>query len=83
MSGQSRTQAQDRYSRYLAVVRKLERRYRVDGALLISTGGQPSRYSRLEILAFWRYVMHESRPVAAARLAAVNARAQELCEAAS
>ena len=80
MAATSRKPVQDRYSRYLAVVRKLERRYRVDGALLISVGGQPSRYSRVEVLAFWRYVMNESREVAAARLAAVNARAQEICE---
>lgn len=77
------TSGDARYTRYLATVRRLQARYTgPDGSLVKSRGGRPSRPSRLEVLAFWRYVMGDSRVIAAARLAAIDARAQQIAEAA-
>lgn len=72
----------ERHDRYLTVVRRLQARYQRGMFLVVSVGGKPSRYSRLEMLAFWRYAMGESRAMAAARIAAVYARAQQIAEAA-
>ena len=66
--------------RYIAVARRLTRRYMVGDQLVIAVGGRPSRYARLEQLAFWRYVMGDSRAAAAARLAKVAARAQQIAD---
>ena len=42
--------------RYLAIVAWARRRYTVGGELVISTGGVPSAYSRIEAAA-WRLHM--------------------------
>ncbi len=42
--------------RYLKIVAWARRRYRrADGSILISIGGRPSIYSRIEAAAFRRY----------------------------
>ena len=43
-------------ARYLRLVAWARARYVVAGTLIISTGGVPSTYSRIEALAFERYM---------------------------
>jgi hypothetical protein len=84
MGGKDKAMAKkpNQYDRYIAVARRLQARYSVNGALVVSVGGKPSRYARLEQMAFWRYAMGYSRLMVFVMLAKTQARTQELLEAA-
>ena len=47
----------DRFDRYLRIANWLRARYTRAGELVISIGGKPTRYSRLELMAYRRYVV--------------------------
>lgn len=42
--------------RYLAIAQWARRRYSSGGVLVVSVGGKPSRYSRIELAAWKRYM---------------------------
>lgn len=46
--------------RYLKIVRWAQRRYTVQHRLIISIGGRLSRYSKIERMAFDRYVNNKN-----------------------
>lgn len=43
-------------TQYLKICRWSQRRYGLNGCLVITQGGQPTRYSRIEALAWSRYM---------------------------
>lgn len=46
-----------KHDKYLKVALWLRNRYTIDGRLVISTGGIPSRYKYLETLAWNKYIL--------------------------
>jgi hypothetical protein len=49
-------QKNDRSEKYLKVVRWAQNRYTKAGRLVLDTGGIPSTYSKIEKIAFERYM---------------------------
>jgi hypothetical protein len=45
-----------RFDKYIEVTRKLQYRYAEKGTLVLSVGGVPSKYSRLEEMAATKYL---------------------------
>ena len=43
--------------RYLTITRWATSRYRKNGRLILSTGGNPSRWTIIESLAFKKYIL--------------------------
>jgi hypothetical protein len=47
----------DKFQKYLSITQAARARYTVHGALVVSIGGRPSAYTRLEQWAFTRYLI--------------------------
>ena len=43
--------------RYLIITRWAKNRYRKNGKLILSIGGNPSKWSKIENLAFKKYIL--------------------------
>jgi hypothetical protein len=50
-----------KFDRYLKISKWLQARYTALGMLVLSVGGVPSQYSKLESLAYDRYVAESER----------------------